>query len=302
AGTRTPQDYHPVLNPRGCRATVQDMQVGIWGRRPQDGFAKLAYDNIGVQYGLLALRASQISPQQFVDLNEKIGGVDIDRNTVAARSLADPDTPLIGHRSGQVNDATGLGDVAIIDQPSTDNIEIHTPYHAFTLEERLVKAHGHHQNHAVWLGGETSAAFDALNRWLADAGADTRAEPLATKLLRHRPAAAVDSCIINGEQVSDAAACAAAYPVFGAPRIAAGAPHAVDVLKCRLKPLDRSSGDYGGVTFTDAQWARLQAVFPAGVCDWGQPGEAQVPTQPWTTFVAGPGGRPLNAAPVSEPR
>ncbi|MGH8530043.1 MAG: DUF6351 family protein [Nevskiales bacterium] len=302
AGTRTLDDYHPVLNPRGCRATVQDMQVGIWGRRPQDGFAKLAYDNIGVQYGLLALRASQISPQQFVDLNEKIGGVDIDRNTVAARSLADPDTPLIGHRSGQVNDATGLGDVAIIDQPSTDNIEIHTPYHAFTLEERLVKAHGHHQNHAVWLGGETSAAFDALNRWLADAGADTRAEPLATKLLRHRPAAAVDSCFINGEQVSDAAACAAAYPVFGAPRIAAGAPHAVDVLKCRLKPLDRSSGDYGGVTFTDAQWARLQAVFPAGVCDWGQPGEAQVPTQPWTTFVAGPGGRPLNAAPVSEPR
>ncbi len=297
AGTRTAQDYHPVLNPRGCRATVQDMQVGIWGRRPQDGFAKLAYDNIGVQYGLAALEAGAISAEQFVDLNEKIGGLDIDRNVVAARSLADPGTPLIGHRSGQVNDAYGLAGVAMIDLPSTDNIEIHTPYHAFTMEERLLKAQGHHENHAVWLGGDDSAAFDTLNRWLVDVEADRGSSSIAEKILRNRPAAAVDSCFIGGEQTTDAAACAAAYPVFGSPRIAAGAPRTVDKLKCRLKPLDRT--DYP-VTFTNAQWSRLQAAFSSGVCDWTQPGEEPVPGQPWTTFAAGPGGRPLGDPPVAE--
>ncbi len=298
AGTRTPQDYHPVLNPQGCRGTVQDMQVGIWGRRPQDGFAKLAYDNIGVQYGLRALEDGDISAEQFVDLNEKIGGVDIDRNVVAARSLADPGTPLIGHRSGQVNDAFGLAGVAMIDLPATDNIEIHTPYHAFTMEERLAQAQGHHDNHAVWLAGDNNTAFDTLNRWLADVEADRAADAIAIKILRNRPDAAVDSCFIGGEQTTDAAACAAAYPVFGSPRIAAGAPPMVDKLKCQLKPLTRT--DYP-LTFTDAQWARLQATFSSGVCDWTLPGVDQVPGQPWTTFVDGPGGRPLGDVPTSAP-
>ena len=47
---------------------------------------------------------------------------------------------------------------------------------------------------------------------------------------------------------------------------------AADVVKCQLKPL--SAGDYG-VAFTPAQWARLQAIYPAGVCDWSKPGVEQ---------------------------
>jgi len=42
------------------------------------GFAGRPYDNVGVQYGLRALFAGDISPAQFVDLNAKVGGVDID--------------------------------------------------------------------------------------------------------------------------------------------------------------------------------------------------------------------------------
>ena len=43
-------------------------------------------------------------------------------------------------------------------------------------------------------------------------------------------------------------------------------------MKCRLKPMRRD--DYP-VTFTDAQWARLQGAFPSGVCDYRRLGVAQ---------------------------
>jgi hypothetical protein len=54
----------------------------------------------------------------------------------------------------------------------------------------------------------------------------------------------------------------------------AGAPLANDVLKCRLKPIDYT--DYK-VKFTDAQKARMAAIFAGGVCDFGKPGVEQVP-------------------------
>jgi hypothetical protein len=54
------------------------------------------------------------------------------------------------------------------------------------------------------------------------------------------------------------------------------------------------------VTFTVDQWARLQAAFPNGVCDWTQPSVDVQPTVPWLTFKDGPGGKPLGLAPVSK--
>ena len=49
---------------------------------------------------------------------------------------------------------------------------------------------------------------------------------------------------------------------FSSPRQVAGGPLAEDVLKCQLKPLQRS--DYS-TSFSDAQWERLSKVFAAGV-------------------------------------
>ena len=54
-----------------------------------------------------------------------------------------------------------------------------------------------------------------------------------------------------------------------------------------------------GVTFTAEQQSRLAAVFPSGVCDWTKKGVAQVPARGWTTFAAGPGGRPIDPVPVA---
>ena len=89
-----------VNNPTGCRGSVSDFNVSTIGRRPPalwnqspeptrtaeytaGGFARLPYDNVGVQYGLNAPLSGTILAEQFVDLNEKIGTVD-DRADYAA--------------------------------------------------------------------------------------------------------------------------------------------------------------------------------------------------------------------------
>ena len=91
--------------------------------------------------------------------------------------------------------------------------------------------------------------------------------------------------------------CNGTWTYYRAPRHVAGSPFALDVVKCRLKPLTRA--DYG-VTFTDAQWAQLEAAFPTGVCDYSQPGVSQQPPKArWLTFADGPGGRPLGPAPAA---
>jgi Tannase-like family of unknown function (DUF6351) len=62
------------------------------------------------------------------------------------------------------------------------------------------------------------------------------------------------------------------------------------ITKCQLTPLLRTSYP---VTFTDAQWTRLQATFAAGVCDYSKPDAALMPSVPWLDFTNGPGGVPL---------
>jgi hypothetical protein len=52
----------------------------------------------------------------------------------------------------------------------------------------------------------------------------------------------------------------------------AGAGIAADIIKCQTMALRQS--DYA-VPFTPAQWARLQAVFPTGVCNWSRRGYEQ---------------------------
>jgi hypothetical protein len=85
--------------------------------------------------------------------------------------------------------------------------------------------------------------------------------------------------------------------IHASPHQVAGGPRVENILKCTLKPLVFS--DYTGITFTTAQQARLSAVFPAGVCDWTKPGIGQQPPVAPRTYVAGPGGVPLPAAPTS---
>ncbi len=160
-GLPADQDYDPDTNPTGCRGDVRDFQISIYGKRPSSlwtapekiagGFAKSAYDNVGVQYGLDALRSGEITPEQFVDLNEKIGGEDIDHDFQAARSVADPGSIKTAYQSGRVNDGAQLDKVAIIDLRGTSNeSDIHTDFHTYAMRARLDKANGGHGNQIIW--------------------------------------------------------------------------------------------------------------------------------------------------------
>lgn len=304
-GVPTSKRYSRVDNPAGVRCSLQDYTVNVLGRRAGDGFARRPYDNVGIQYGLQALRAGLIAPAQFADLNAAVGSHDIDYVAQQTRTAADPGAVETAYRSGLVNQGDAMDDVAIIDSRGTNSAEIHHHVRTMSMRARLDRSNGHHDNHVSWWGpvatsGDRtfgSAAFDTMNAWLTAIEADRRPGTRLEKLRRNRPELAVDRCTDGSGNDVPEQACAVPD---GTPRIAAGAPLTDDVLACTLIPLDRGA-DYGAVPFTDEQWERLVAAHPQGVCDYSGPGRGRRATQPWLSYAAGPGGQPLGAPARSQP-
>src|SRR5262252_430825 len=99
--------YDPVTNPNGTRCGDADLSTAVWGttaneNAPGSVRARQTGDNVGIQYGLKALLSGAITPEEFVTLNEKIGGADADSNATAARSIADLPALDIAYRAGIV--------------------------------------------------------------------------------------------------------------------------------------------------------------------------------------------------------
>ena len=282
----TTKVYHPVYNPKGARCTPQDLRVNVYGRDPYTGFARKIQDNIGVQYGLLGLKAGEISVDEFLEVNERIGGNDVDGNFIPSRNLGDEVAIKAAYESGLVNAGLGgLGLVPIINirNYTDDRGDIHSYERDFTIRARLLKGVGRTDHQVAWIYpgnmNKTAEALDVMNEWLDKIVADPAA--LSTdKIVRLKPSAAVDACFTaDGEKIAEVMGtpgrCASLYPVNGETRLQAGAPITNDVAKCVLKPVNFS--DYAPIQFTTAQQARLRAVFPTGVCDFTKPGVNQVP-------------------------
>ncbi|MDM0111849.1 DUF6351 family protein [Variovorax sp. J22R133] len=291
--------YDPVNNPTGARGTFWDGNVNSFGRDSRTGFARSAYDNVGVQYGLLAVNAGAITPEEFVDLNEKVGGIDIDGKLTPNRSTGDPLAVKRGYASGRVVTSFVNMTLPIIEfRNYSDNLgDIHTRERTLTFLERLKKANGTAANQVTWLAGLTGAPdFDrmallGMNDWLERLAADTSDLSYPARVINSKPPGLKDACWIGGVKTEEVpswdpgAVCNQAMPVHSNTRLQAGAPRTDDVVMCKLKPIDFSSWS---VAFTDAQKARLSAAFPRGVCDWQVPGEGQVPHDgPWIDFSAG---------------
>jgi hypothetical protein len=276
--------YDPVTNPKGARCSIYDGMATIFTRDPKTGFARRPHDNVGVQYGLGALNAGVIAKDDFLDLNDKAGGYDIDTKWQAARTAGDVAAIRIAFESGQtMMGVGGLKETPIIDARSyTDPTgDFHESYHSFKARARLIKANGH-ANNQVMLRGQgasftriQSEYLAQMDRWLDAIEADTSNLSRAEKIVRNKPADLVDACWTqDGRKIAEPAVfgkdseCNRLYPPHSAPRLEAGAPLADDIWKCQLKAIDWK--DYK-VTFSDAEKARLQKIFADGVCDWSKP-------------------------------
>lgn len=293
--------YHPVNNPTGVRCDVYDHTVNVYGKDPVTGFARRPLDNVGIQYGLKALNSGAITIDQFLDLNERVGGFDQDANILppGQRSVADLVAARAAYQTGRLtNGGGGLASIPIIDHRGyNDEVpggDIHVRYHSFSLRERLRKANGRADNHFMVVEDNRYGLYSnnspllqrmilTLDRWITAVKADTRNIPQIEKVVQNRPADLQEGCLtrdasptfIAQAQVRDpSTTCEQLYPSYSFPREVAGADVAADIIKCRTKPL--TVADYA-VTFTPTQWSRLQAIFPSGVCDWSQTGIEQQP-------------------------
>jgi hypothetical protein len=287
--------YDPKTNPKGARPTIYDVARNVFGVDPATGFARQTFDNVGVQYGLAALNAGQITPQQFLDLNEAIGGYDQDANYAPARSVGDAGALKRAYQSGLVlSGGGGLAAIPVFDLSGVYNDDggYHYQWFHFALRARIAQANGEARNHVMWRGNPApfDAAWTTFIGWMDGIAADGSGRSPREKAVADKPAAAVDGCwkspadfVAEPQTFSRQpdSACNTLFPSYGFPRLAAGGPLAADVLKCRLKPLDPR--DYAA-RFSPAELARLRRIFAGGVCDWSKPGVGQTPVVPWASF------------------
>jgi hypothetical protein len=330
--------YDPVTNPNGTRCGDADLSTAVWGttansNAPGSLRARQTLDNVGIQYGLNALMSGAITPEEFVTLNEKIGGFDADSNRRPQRSTADRDALDIAYRAGIVSSGAHFGQLAIIDSRGWDETGIHYIWRSFAERARIDADNGgNHGNQVMWRYGTgllpgtaaqvaavTVRSFLTMDTWLSNLNVSAPKQTLNSarsqaQVIAGKPDGTVDFCFLSTDPnfttpVSDMAVCDADAPQTAAdglgrlakrasPRQVAGGPLVENILKCQVKPLN--SADYAPVVFTSAQLARLNAAFPDGVCDWSKPGVGQQPAQSPLTFAAGPGGVPLPPAPGIE--
>lgn len=314
--------YDPINNPTGARPTVFDVARNVYGIDLATGFAQRPFDNVGVQYGFEALNAGRISTTQFLDMNERIGGYDHDGNYTSSRTTGDAGAIRRAYQ-GNLNLTAkgGLGSIPVFDTSGIydEDSFYHYQWTHFAVRERLAQAHGDAQNHVMWRGGTPIAEFIAgavesstpaitpeqsaaqaaavqgwatFVKWMDAYKGDVTASTQRDKVIRNKPVNAVDGCFSRSSPSqfvaepqtfsSDANSfCNQQWPSYSFPRKQAGGTLAADKLKCQLKPL--AATDYT-VSFNTPELARLNAIFPAGVCDWSKPGVHETGVTPYPSF------------------
>lgn len=285
--------YHRATNPTGLRCTYFDNAPDIFGRDSVTSFANRPFDNSGVQYGLEAFNSGKIGAEQFVELNQRVGGYDADGGIVSARSTSSSDAIARAYSRDAVFSGRGLDSVPIISWSAYgDDIgDGHTRDAAFAIRARLIAANGHADNHVILVtprrltvlphsdeipGTRLTDITALMDRWLARIDGDRQEGPLSVKIVRNRSEELADGCFkASGERVAEPASltgpsvCNQLYPVHSNPRRVAGEPLAGDVLKCTLKPIRVE--EYARPLSAD-QIRQLRTIFPNGVCDYSLPG------------------------------
>ncbi|MET0745442.1 MAG: DUF6351 family protein [Microvirga sp.] len=312
----------PKVKAMNVRCTFQDNLVNVFGKDPKTGFARNPFDNVGVQYGLLALNDGKINFDQFLDINSRIGGLDVNGKLMPQRMVGDTEALRRAYETGRVTGTGALASVPMVDVRSFVDgdplglgdpaVDVHDGYHSAVMRARLQKYVGSAANHVMMTaaslgrvqldtrtGGSplttvSGQALTIMDNWLTAVVNDTSNQPLAKKVALHRPADLVDVCYPTKQgalvgaidKVTDIEKCRTLFQFSGDARLAAGAPPTDDVFKCALKPIDAK--DYKAA-LNPEQIAELKKVFPEGVCDYSKPGIAAAPTAGTWAFYGADG-------------
>ncbi|NUR84641.1 MAG: hypothetical protein HOY71_11205 [Nonomuraea sp.] len=270
------------MDPPGVKDTVQwthwDDVRNVYGV-DADGYARSTWGNVGVQYGLTALASGAITPEEFLDVNEKAGTWkdqrdmvqegcpfvcpgDFDpwsaRNQMPGRRSGDPVAIRNVERSGLVF----RGDIGIpvIDWRHylEDQLNMHNAHQSFASRQRMLAFDGDARNQVIWFTDarpdgpkfdQTPQALRVMDEWLAN----IRKNPQKS-VAGNKPATAVDSCFAtDGTQIAAGpdvwngildrrpqGACTARFPLYGTSRTVAGGPIEGGVFACRLQPVARA--------------------------------------------------------------
>jgi hypothetical protein len=300
--------YDPQKNPRGARCDLYSAARNSLGFDPETGATFRAFDNVGVQYGLHAYQSGAISAEQFVELNETIGGLDHDGEFSASRSVADPLALQRMFAFGRVNQAKNLGNLPVIDLRGNPGSgpEVHDAIKSETTRARLLRATGNARGHVIVRGesGPTAPGSGAasankqmnlfvllqMDEWLTSMADDSRRYAnMADKVAANRPGSLkTDVCFMaDGRRIEEASdranagECGSKLNYWEDPRMAAGAPLTNDILKCQLRPFREA--DYPHMSA--ALKARLAVTFASGVCDYAKPSVGYAPlTDVWLAY------------------
>jgi hypothetical protein len=192
---------------------------------------------------------------------------------------------------------SGMEFVGKIDIPVIDwrhyleeELDMHNSQQSFVSRQRMLDADGDASNQVIWFTDarpavafdQTPMAFEVMDEWMANIAAHPE-----RSVGRNRPARAVDSCfdtsgalIASGSDVwngvidgKPAGTCTQKFPTYSTSRREAGGPFEGGVWKCQLQPVERAlhHGVYGDWSPTADELARLQQIFPDGVCNWDRP-------------------------------
>lgn len=280
--------YDRETNPTGARCTIEDHNVNVFGRDPITGFARRAWSNEGVQYGLRALHEGDISFDQFLHLNENVGSFDVHGDHRLAREPGDPEAFRIAYRTGRVLDGARLAELPTIDVRGYNDVSIgdfHDSVRTWAIRGRLAR-HGDTDNHVSFMAADDAslgqATFDsllAMDTWLRALAADPDPDRGAAAR-RTKPTTLGDRCYPT--PTPTAGTCTEVFVPHATPRMVAGGPLEGDLIRCALRPIDPA--DYPSAP-TAEQHARLDAIFPTGVCDWSTPPAERVPhAGPWQRY------------------
>lgn len=194
-----------------------------------NGWARIPWDNTGVQYGLVALREGELTPEEFLHLNAHVGGwkhpsqmvqegypfigepeagnfdpwsrrnmlLSPDGVQVAPRTRGDTEAVQALFESGMVFD--GQLDIPIIDWRHylEHTLDMHNTQQSFVARQRIVNRMGHSANQSIWITDarperihdQTEMALAVMHEWIEAIQADP-----AAGIAGNRPAAAQDAC------------------------------------------------------------------------------------------------------------